>query len=145
MAYCTQTDVTNRFSQAKWWSDQAQAGAIDAAIVAANIGFAAGEINRYVGQQYDVPLTLSDAGTASMISDAATLLTGWKLASRVNDRDALAAMDAAYKDLMSWLREIAAGKVKLKGETITSAESPTGGVVVAGDEVVVTRESMSGL
>ena len=145
MAYCTQTNVENRFASTKWWADANQDGTIDASLVSAHIAFAQGDVDRYVGQQYAVPLSLGNAATAGAIADVTVLLTGWKLAQRVADADAMNAMEAEYQEKIAWLRLVAKGEVKLAGETPTTETSPSGRPVIAGDTVVFTRDSMDGI
>jgi len=144
MAYCTQQNVEDRFASTKWWSDLDQDGSINASIVAAHIAFADGTINRYVAQQYAVPLTLSNTAVADMIRDAAVLLAGWKLAARVNDSDARAALRDDYDEIIDWLKMVAKGDITLPGET-DADEQPAIGPIVTGDSVQVTRETTDGL
>ena len=145
MAYCTQTDVTNRWSATKWWSDADADGTIDASIVTAAIATADGEIDSWVAQQYAVPLTLGNANTARMIAAKSTFLAGYVLAGRVNDRDARDVMADEYKSVMEWLRLVAKGDVKLADETATATESVSGRTVYGGDAAVFTRDEMDGL
>lgn len=144
MAYCTTTDVSNRWQATKWWSDVSASGSIDATVVAAMIALADGDINRYVAQQYAVPLALTNAVTAASIRDVAVVLTGWKLASGVNDRDALAAMENEFKEKMAWLKQVADGAVGLLGETLEGATQPSGNPVSVGETIRVTRDSFKG-
>lgn len=144
MAYCTQAQVEQRWASTKWWSDASAAGSIDATIVASAIAFAEGDINRYVGQQYAVPLDLGNVATAGTIAAVAVVLAGWNLATRAQDRDAIESMGKMYDEVLAWLKMVASGDVGLEGETIAGATTPSGGPVVVGEALRVTRESFKG-
>lgn len=145
MAYCTQTDVTNRWSATKWWSDADADGSIDSTIVTAAIATADGEIDSWAAQQYAVPLSLGNATTARMIAAKSSFLAGYVLAGRVNDRDARDVMADEYKSVMAWLKQLAAGDIKLDGETATATDAVSGRPVFAGDSAIFTRDEMDGL
>ena len=145
MAYVTQTELEKRYAKLRWWTDDAAAGSIDASIVTEAIGLAEAEINAAAGQQYTVPLALGDATTAAVIRDKAGTIAGYKLATRRHEMDTADALRLDFEDVQRWLRELAAGKVYLAGETAHSLPKPAGGIVVAGSDAVVTRDTMDGL
>lgn len=145
MAYITQADLEKRFANLQWWTDDAAAGSIDASIVTEAIGLAEAEINAAAGQQYTVPLSLGDATTAAVIRDKAGTIAGYKLATRRREMDSAEALRLDFEDVAKWLRDLAAGKVLLAGETTHSQPRPAGGIVVGGSESLVDRDSMDGL
>ena len=145
MAYLTQTELEQRFASLQWWTDDAAAGSIDAAIVAEMIGLAEAEIDSAAGQQYQTPLTLGNATTAAIIKERAGTLAGYKLATRRREVDAADALRLDYEDVQEWLDELKAGKVHLADESAIEAPKPGGGIVLAGGEAIVTRDTMDGL
>ncbi len=145
MSYITQEQLEARFAGLRWWTDDAAAGAIDGDIVAEAIALAGGKIDQAAMQQYSVPLTLTNSSTAAAVREAAGAIAGYYLCSRVQDREVPANMAAMYKDAIDWLEKLANGKVYLAGESTAEVARPAGGIVIAGGEAVVTRESMGGL
>jgi phage gp36-like protein len=143
MSYITQTQLEARFASLKWWTDDAAAGAIDAAIVAAQITAAEGAINGAAGQHYALPLSLSTPETAATVALHAGTIAGYLLASRKSAVDDN--LRAMYEDTLKWLKELAAGRVSLAGESATSVPTPGGGIIIAGGTTLVDRTSMDGL
>lgn len=145
MAYITQSQLEKRFASMQWWTDDAAAGSIDADIVSEIIAIAGGEIDFWAAQQYAVPLTLSDASTAVIIRTIAGDIAGYQLVSRVQAGSIPQTMQDLYDNAIEKLKLIAAGKVHLPGESQVEADKPGAGIVVLGDDPILTRESMDGL
>lgn len=145
MAYITQTQLAQRYASVQWWTDDAAAGAIDGDIVTEMIALASAEIDAAAGQHYTVPLALGNSTTAAIIRDRCGALAGYKLATRRREVDAADALRLDYEDAQKWLRELAAGKVVLAGETANSVDQPAGGVVFGGGSKLIDRDSMDGL
>lgn len=145
MAYITQAQLEKRFASLRWWTDDAAAGSIDADVVTEHIAIATGKIDQAAMQQYSVPLGLSNASTAQAVREAAGAIAGYYLCGRVEGREVPANLRKMYEDALEWLKLLANGKVFLAGETAAEVSRPSGGLVVAGDDAVVTRETMDGL
>lgn len=145
MAYVTQSDLEKRFALLRWWTDDAAAGAISATIVVEAIALAAAEIDAAASQQYSTPLAATHATTAALLRDKAGTIAGYKLATRRRELDSAEALRTDYEDALKWLKELAAGRVHLPGETAVLAAKPAGGIIVAGGTKVVDRETMDGL
>lgn len=141
--YITQTQVERRAAGVRWWTDDSAAGTTSATIVTEAIQAAEGEIDAAAMQQYAVPLALSDASTERVIRNVAGSIAVYKLASRVppvpDD------IERAYTAAMTWLKDLAAGKFGLPGETAVDPGRPTGAPVIAGDPIILTRDEMDGL
>lgn len=144
MSYISQTELENRYASVRFWADRDQDGTADTSVIARAIADAEAEVNLAVGQQYALPLTLSDANTQAMIKNACLVLAGFKLASGSNDAASAASIETEYRAVQDWLKRVAAGAVKLLGESVTGATSPSGAPIVVGDTGLLTRDSMDG-
>jgi len=147
MAYVTQADLEKRWGAGdlKTWTDDRATGATDTGIVAEAIAGAGGQIDGAAGQNYTTPLSLGDPGTAALVRTVAGSIAGYLLAAR-RPRAVPDNIRQQYDDAQAWLKELAAGRVSLRGETQVAAPRPTGAVLVAGTAAAaVTRETMDGL
>ncbi len=145
MAYVTQAQLTKRFASVKWWTDDDASGAVDADIVTEAIALAAAEIDAAASQHFTTPLALGNATTAAIIKDRAGTVAGYKLATRRHELSPDDPLALEFERVREWLKELAAGNVRLAGEAVISADKPGGGIVLAGGDAVVTRETMDGL
>ena len=146
MSYITQTILEARYGSGdlKAWTDDDASGSIDATVVAQAIAGAEAQINGAAGQQYTTPLGLTDSGTAALVQLHAGSIAGYLLASR-RPRTVPDNIRTQYEDALAWLKELAAGKVTLVGESAAAVSRPGGGIVTGGSTATITRDTMDGL
>lgn len=145
MAYVTQADLEKRYASMRWWTDDAAAGSVNAAIVTECITLAEGKVNQAAMQHYAVPLTLGNSAVAAAVKEVTGAIAGYYLASRVAPDNVPDNLREQYDDALAWLKELKEGKLHLEGETLAAVNRPSGLPVVLGEEIRVTRETMKGL
>lgn len=109
MTYAVQSDLVTAFGSDELvqLTDRADppTGTIDATIVARALEAADGEIDSYLAGRYSLPL----ASVPAILRDCAADIARYRLHDRgVPDR-----VKDAYKDRISWLRDVAAGRANL--------------------------------
>jgi phage gp36-like protein len=108
MAYSTQANMINRFSEQELidLTDEADKGVIDQAVLTAAIADADAEIDGYLSSVYVTPI----AGTVPI--DVVRISCDIARYRLYNDK-APEEIRQRYEDARAWLRDVAAGKVRL--------------------------------
>jgi phage gp36-like protein len=141
MAYCTLQQLIDKYGQAMLiqLTDRADvpADAIDTAIVNAAIADADAVINEHIAQRYAVPV----AGSPASLADIAKKIAIYNL--HVSEPEAKIVAD--YKDCMTRLAAVAAGKITLTDVAgIEAAPKDGNGVEFTDRERDFTPETMKG-
>ena len=146
MAYVTQAMLEDRIGSAELvrLTDDSGAGSVDADNLTRAITEGEADILAYLGQKYEMPLTLTNATTATVVRTKLLDCVEWRLHGR--RQPVPADIDANRKLAMAWAQAIAAGKIGLPGET-PLGESPAdaGRIVIDATARVVDRDSTKGL
>jgi phage gp36-like protein len=119
MTYATQADLVTRFGEVEiiQLSDDANAGAIDAAVVAIVLADVDRAIDGYLLTRYTLPLT----EVPDILNSIACDLAHYRLATRNGGSRASDTLKDRNSDAMRQLRDIASGKFTL-GLTQTGAK-----------------------
>lgn len=141
MAYCTLSDLTDRFGDrvitALTDRGERAAGVIDPAVVARAIADTDAVLNGYLAQRYDLAALQP---TPALLRDLALSVAIWKLHPAAPD----AKVEADYKDALRTLRDIAQGTVVLDaGGKVMAASAPTS-IRVTERERPLSAATMSG-
>lgn len=117
--YCTQADLVARFGESELIanSDRADAGTVDAAVVAGAIGKASDLIDGYIGARYALPL----ASVPSLLKGFCEDLARHFLYTVERPKNVDDARDAA----IAYLKDVAAGRASL-GAAVPPAPAPAG-------------------
>lgn len=132
MAYCTQTDLEDRFGlvELTQLTDRDGAGAPDPAVVARAIADAEAEVDSYLRGRVTLPLSPVPPEVTAVACDIARYrLYGVRAPEEVRRR---------YEDARGWLRDVAAGRVVL----VREAEAAPVGVAVEAPEAVFTADAL---
>lgn len=140
--YCTQTDIEQRrISTATLiqLTDDADTGAVDAAVVAGAITEAAGTVDGFLRGRYPLPLN----PVPEIITTIALDVSVYYLYARKPEFDPPEAVSDRYKSAVALLQRIQDGKMPLYE---TSAPPATGPSVVSysGPERLFSRKTLRG-
>jgi len=137
MTYATQQNLIDRFGQQELTelTDRANAGAIDAAVVAKALADADGEINGYLASRYTLPL---DPVPAVLERWACEIARYYLYEDRVTEQ-----VKRRYDDVVKSLNAVSKGTVSLGPDEEGASLASTGGPQVDQQERVFTRESLS--
>jgi phage gp36-like protein len=107
MPYATTRDLLERFGEEEMLalSDRAGSGSLNTSVLSRAIEDASGEIDGYVGNQYELPLSTIPPVLARLCCDIAR----WRLQE---DRPTDVARQR-YEDAIAFLTKVAEGKVQL--------------------------------
>jgi phage gp36-like protein len=128
VAYCTQTDLEERYSSADLvrFTDHDGDGAADGAVIDQAIADADAEIDSYLGVRYQVPL----ATTPESVTNVSITIAWYRLAL---GRDSVSeAIRKAYEDAIKWLEGVAAGRISIGADP---APSEAGGAATVHHDV----------
>lgn len=131
MPYVTQQQLIDRFGEGELiqLTDRANAGAINAQVLAQAITDAGAEIDGYIASRYPVP---SNPAPAIL-----TLYCGDIVRYRLYDDAATEEVRRRYEDAVKFMRLVADGKVRLGADapaTVGGAEMATDGRVFGRDQ-----------
>lgn len=138
MAYATQANITDRYSAAFLLevADRDRSGVVDAASITAALEDGAAEIDLYIGQAYDLPLSTVPA----YLVLANVEISVYRLAYTA---DVLTeAITKRYEAHIKRLELMACGKLSLG---VTDAESDSVDVTIESDDREFSRSKLSGL
>lgn len=143
MAYVTQQQLIDRFGAAPLIERTDRANnpptTIDATVVTAAIGDAAGLIDGYLGKIYALPLSVTPPILTRMAADIAYYyLLGDSVAQD-------SAEHRAYKEAIRWLSEASKGIVSIDAAGVTPEPQGGGAVRTSTGDRVFTRDSLSGM
>lgn len=119
MAYCTQTDIENRYGTtnvAVWSNLDNDNTSANATRIAAAIAYADAVVEDEMrGSEYKLPLTATNGGTPTMITFLAAAIAGWWLFSSrgVRDTEQGREMTAIYQGAIGKLNEYRSGQMTL--------------------------------
>ena len=112
--------------------------------VAAKLADANAEVDSYVGQRYALPLPAVPDVLAAKATDLAVYKLFLRRGLRPNTADEAVAM--AYKDAVSWLKDVALGRASLPvpaaGEGSAGTVRPGGAASVTAADRVFSRETL---
>lgn len=147
MAYITQTNITDRISEAELiliTTDDPAAVAPDSDKVNAAIADADGVIDSYVGKRYVVPMT--DVPKV-IVRHCVSLAVSFLYRDRSTPRDDENIKDN-YDEAIAFLKDISVGKAILHGVSSTTELSPADANVTMGyfdaEDRVFTRDNLTG-
>lgn len=147
MAYATQDDIVTLYSErALYVADRDGDGIVDAEAVAGALENASTEIDTHIGARHSVPID----PTPPILRDCAVDIALYRLAL---SRDVLTdEMSTRYKDRISLLKDIAAGRASLNlpgpvDPDTGAASLPTSPrpVVAGGPSRIFSRDTTRGL
>lgn len=143
MAYCTQEDLLNQMPESELieLTDDAGAGTIDAAKVAAAIADADSEIDGYLGRQTTVPIspvppTVRRWSVALAIYNL-VLRRGWDMGPDHVRR-------LAYRDAVAAMKEYAAGRLSLGVDDPDTPPSDADKPQMSSAEQIFSRDKLAG-
>ncbi len=139
MPYCVLEDIQNAIPEAELvqLTDDAGAGEIDEAIVAAAITNADSEIDSYAMVLYDVPFSPVPPKVKNLSVDIA-IHNLFKRRQIVNE-----AVDKGYDDAVKFLQRLSDGKVKFAKEDGTEAASTGAQTEISSKPRVFDRDKLS--
>lgn len=135
MAYAAQADLERRFgvTEILQLSDRDGDGSPDAGVIAGALTDAANEIDGYLlGGGYTLPLTSVPAALTLTVCDVAR----YRLYDDAVPDEPL----RRYERAISWLKDVAAGRVKLFADD--AADAPDSGTAVVAPARVFTADSL---
>lgn len=130
MSYCNAADLVNQFGQTELieLTDRENLGTVSDEVVSAAVARTDAEIDGYLRGRYDLPLP---AAAAAQVNGIACDVTRYRLfGARATEE-----VRARYKDAAAWLRDVAAGRVRLLIPTETSQAAAKSYAVAAPAEV----------
>lgn len=136
MAYCTQQDLIDRFTEARLLqiADADNDETLDADRITKAITDAAALIDSYLGVVYDLPL----ASTPEVLAHTNADMAFFRL-----HEDAPEAVKDANKAAIDWLKNVSAGRAKI--DIGGDVAAPAGNAVqFSGPEPVFTRDKLKG-
>lgn len=137
MAYCTQQDMIERFSEVELiqLTDRNDVNDIDADVLDRAIERGASDVDGYCRGRYVLPLSPVDPMIASINADLARFY--------LYDDAPSDTVQKRYDQAMKSLRDISTGLIKLSAVLLTSGGS-TGSVQFDSGERVFTRDTLKG-
>jgi phage gp36-like protein len=136
MTYATQQNLVDRFGQQEITelTDRANAGAIDAAVVAKALADADGEINGYLSSRYTLPIT-----------PVPTVLERWACEiaryylyeDRVTEQ-----VKRRYDDVINSLKAVARGTMSLGPDADGDAVATLGGPQTSAPDRIFTQDTL---
>lgn len=147
MAYVTDEDIELRLGTRACvqLTDDAGAGVVNVAVLAAVRREAEGEVDSYLARRHAVPVDVGAHGELGPVLAAVTLDV---VEYRLNARRPPVPEEVAarYRAALAWLAGVAGGAVVLPAVAVLPA-NPAGGIVAAvvGDHAAVRRTDFDGL
>lgn len=126
MAYCVLADIQAEIPQVQLiqlTDDTVPPVAVNQPVVDKAIADASDIINAYVGERYQVPITIVPALVKNMAVDLAV----YRLFLRRKKQNLPEAAQKAYDNTMRLLRDVQAGRLSLGVSSLGQAATPTGG------------------
>lgn len=140
MAYSTQSDILNELDQETLiqLTDDADTGAVAAAVVTAKIADADAEIDGYCGQRYAVPFTT----VPPIIKRASIVIAIKNLFGR--RRGAPESRRQDYDDMIRLLKDVSAGKATLGENDPDSTPSASNAPDIESSDRIFSRDKLAG-
>jgi len=141
MSYCAQADIQEQLPEADliMLTDDADAGVVDTSVVTRAIADADAKIDAYCQGRYTVPLS----PVPDMIRRVSVDLAIYNLYSRRDSFGMPEIRSERKKDAVSYLKDVAAGKVTL-GSATPAAQNSADSVQVSSSDRVFSRDTLSG-
>ena len=140
MTYCTQQDLIDLFDAELLMQltdrTNTPASAIDETTVAKNLVAATETVNGYLAKRYKLPLSVVPAMLVKVTADIGLY---YLYGDRIDDKSPAR---IAYKDAIAWLKDVAAGIVRLDAEGNAPAQAGGGQISVSAPEREFTRNSL---
>ncbi len=134
-SYCTQDDLEKRYGaeEVLELSDRDRDDVVDAGVLEAAISAAGNLIDSYIAKRYDLPLL----AVPSVLVDKACDIARYNLHKDV----VTDTVQNNYKDAVSFLRDVAAGRAELDAAGKQPA-SQTGGILIDGPDREFTSDTL---
>lgn len=136
MAHCTQQDLIDRFGEDEitQLADRDRDGTIDADVVTKACDDATAEIDGWLYGRLTLPETVPQEVVRRACDVARYLLYDDRASDQVRER---------YEDALTWLKDVAAGRVTIPGALPPLEEAGTGTVAVVGSPTVFTDDQFA--
>lgn len=138
MAYCTEQDLIDRFGadEILQLSDRDRDGTNDVEVIAGVIADATAEMDAWFAGRWTMPATTPQDVVRRACDIARYLL--------YNDR-ATEIVRKRYDDALTWLRDVAAGRVSITGATqvVVSGAQGTGAVAIYGSATTFSDTTLA--
>lgn len=142
MSYAQKSDLIERYGELELIQRTDRTNrpptTVDEVVVGRALGDAASLIDGYLSKVFALPLDTVPAQLTKLQSDIAR----YYLHGTAAEKDG--AVARAYGEAVSWLRDVAAGRVKLDDGGAAPEPAPGGSGRVAGGRPVMTRDSLRG-
>lgn len=138
MTYADRQAMIDRYGEPELiqLTDRERLGAIDDAVLGQALADAGHEIDGYLAEREALPLTFIPPALTRVACDIARY--------RLYDKAATKEVRDRYKDAVSWLKDVASGKVSLGMPKDTFPSAAASGVAFSGAPRVFTRDTLGG-
>jgi phage gp36-like protein len=133
MTYASRSDMVRLYTEQVLilLTDQTGSGVVNETSLSGALASADAEINSYLAGRYAIPLATVPVG----LNDKACVIARYLLDGQ-NDNDVVR---NRYKDVISWLRDVQAGRANLGIDAAQKAEVLAGGANIQSDGRVFSR------